>query len=52
MVWKRDDGTATKSDKLKQGLKEAKNAYIDFYKSKCQTGKIKCAEHEFTPIDE
>ncbi len=52
MVWKRDDGTATKSDKLQQGLKEAKDAYIDFYKRKCQTGKIQCAEHEFTPINE
>ena len=51
MVWKRDDGTATKSDKLKQALKEAKNAYRDFYKEKCKTGKIQCAEHEFTPIN-
>ncbi len=52
MVWKRDDGTATKSDKLQQALKEAKDAYIDFYKKKCQTGQIQCAEHQFTPVDE
>ena len=52
MTWKRDDGTATKSDKLQQGLKEAKNAYRDFYKNKCAAAEVKCADHEFTPVNE
>ena len=52
MIWKRDDGIATKSDKLEKSLKEAKNAYIDFYKNKCKTAQIQCAEHEFTPVDD
>ncbi len=52
MVWQKDDGTATKSDKLKKALKQAKNEYLDFYKKKCEIAEVKCAEHEFTPVDE
>ena len=51
-IWKKDDGTATKSDKLKKALKEAQKAYKEFYKQKCAVAEVKCAEHEFTPIDE
>ena len=51
-VWKKDDETATKSDKLKKALKEAKNAYKEFYKNKCAIAEVKCAEHEFTPVNE
>ncbi len=51
MVWHRDDGTATKSDKLKKTLKQAKKEYLDFYKKKCKIAEVKCADHEFTPVD-
>ena len=51
-IWKRDDGTATKSDKLKKALKEAENAYKEFYKHKCAIAEVECAEHEFTPVNE
>ena len=51
-IWKKDDGTATKSDKLKKALKEAENAYKEFYKHKCAVAEVECAEHEFTPVNE
>ena len=52
-IWNRDDGTATKSEKMKKALKEAKQEYIDFYKNKCVgSSKLKCSEHEYTPVND
>ncbi len=52
MVWRRDDGTTTKSEKLKEALKQAKDEYLAFYKKKCEIAEVQCSEHEYTPVND
>ena len=50
-IWERDDGVTPASDKIKKALEEAKHEYYDYYKKKCTSSKVKCADHEYTPVN-
>ena len=51
-IWERADGVVSKSDKLEKALKDAQHEYIKYYKEKCITSELKCAEREYTPVNE
>ena len=51
-IWERDDGIVTKSNKITEALKNAKQEYIDFYKNKCVSANVKCADKEYTPVND
>jgi len=51
-IWDRDDGTKQASEKIKLALKEAEHEYYKYYKEKCDHTKLKCADREYTPVNE
>jgi len=51
-VWERDDGITTKSSKLTEALQNARQQYLDFYKNKCISANIQCADREYTPVND
>jgi len=51
-IWERDDGVATKSNKIMEALQNAKQEYMDFYKNKCVSANVKCADKEYTPVND
>jgi len=51
-IWERDDGVATKSNKIIKALQNAKQEYMDFYKNKCVSANVKCADREYTPVND
>ena len=51
-VWERDDGIISKSAKLSKALENAQQQYLDFYKNKCVSANIKCADREYTPVND
>jgi len=51
-IWERDDGISKPSEKIKKALEEAQYEYYKYYKEKCSNTNLKCAEHEYTPVND
>jgi len=50
-IWQKDDGVFQPSQLLLNSIKDAKREYYDFYKKKCLSHEIECAEHQFTQYE-